>query len=109
MCVLWYHYWLFNGPIWVDAEREVVADVVVVEMPVDAGIQDVEAVPSDGEDGVELKVAAVRFLVGLQLAFGITVGELGFMLIQGRAFWKVAGLVFISMQVGTVFVIVVVD
>ena len=76
------HRRLRRPQIRVDAEAEVVADVVGIEMPVDAGIQDVQAVPSHGEYAVELEVASIRLLVGLQLACGVFAGQIGLVLVE---------------------------
>ena len=50
-------------------------------MSVDACVEDVESIPGYGEDGVKLKITAVRFFVGLQLAFGVFVGQVGLVLV----------------------------
>ena len=103
MCVLWYHYWLFNGSIWIDAEREVVADVVVVKVSIHAGVYDVEAIPRNGKYGIELKITAIRLFIGLQLAVGISVGQVGLMFVQGHAFGQVASRERLGVAIGLVF------
>ena len=77
-------------------------------MPVHASVEDVETIPSGSEDAIQLKVAAIRFFIGLQLALGIFVGQVSFVLVECYAIGQVASLEFIGVEVGFVFVVVMV-
>ena len=49
----------------IDRKTEVVTDIVGVQMTVDGSINDVKPIPSHKDDAKQLKIVAVRFLIGL--------------------------------------------
>ena len=73
-------------------------------MAIHAGIHNIQPIPRHGDNGKKFKITAIGFFVGLQLAFCVTVGQLGFMLVESHAFGQVAGLELLGVEIGTVLV-----